>query len=42
MAASAYGVGKLATEQHTVHDVAVLVIGLAAATVLTIVAVRRH
>jgi membrane protein DedA with SNARE-associated domain len=42
VAASAYGVGKLATEQHTVHDVAVLVIGLAAATVLTILAVRRH
>jgi hypothetical protein len=42
VAASAYGIGKLATGHHTWHDVAILVIGLAAGALVTVTAVRRH
>jgi membrane protein DedA with SNARE-associated domain len=42
VAASAYGVGRLATGHHTWHDVAILVIGLAAGALVTVTAVRRH
>jgi membrane protein DedA with SNARE-associated domain len=42
VAASAYGVGRLATGHHTGHDIAILVIGLAAGAVVAIVAARRH
>ena len=41
VAASAYGVGRLATGHHTGHDIAILLIGLAAG-VLVAAAVRRH
>ena len=42
VAASAYGVGRLATGHHTGHDIAILVIGLGAGALVTVVAVRRH
>ena len=42
VAASAYGVGRLATGHHNRHDVAILLIGLGAGAVVTVVAVRRH
>ena len=42
VAASSYGVGRLATGHHTERDVAILIIGLAAGTFGTVVAVRRH
>ena len=42
VAASAYGVGRLVTGHHTVHDIAILVIGLAAGVLVAVVAVRRH
>jgi len=42
VAASAYGVSRLATGQHTGHDIAILVIGLGAGALLTVAAVRRH
>jgi len=42
VAASAYGVGRLATGHHTWHDIAILVIGLAAGALVTVTAVRRH
>jgi membrane protein DedA with SNARE-associated domain len=42
VAASAYGVGRLATGHHAAHDVAILVIGLAAGVLVAVVAVRRH
>lgn len=42
VAASAYGVGRLATGHHTVRGIAILVIGLAAAGLITVSAVRRH
>jgi len=42
VAASAYGIGRLATGHHTWHDVAILVIGLAAAAIVSVTAVRRH
>ena len=42
VAASSYGVGRLATGHHTWHDVAILVIGLCAAALGIVVAVRRH
>lgn len=42
VAASAYGVGRLATGHHSWHDVAILVIGLAAGALVAVVAVRRH
>jgi membrane protein DedA with SNARE-associated domain len=42
VAASAYGIGRLATGHHTWHDVAILVIGLATGALITVTAVRRH
>ena len=42
VAASAYGVARLATGHHTAHDITILVIGLVAGTLVTIVAIRRH
>jgi membrane protein DedA with SNARE-associated domain len=42
VAASAYGIGRLATGHHTWHDVAILVIGLAAGALITVTAVRRR
>lgn len=42
VAASAYGVGRLATGHHTGHDIAILVIGLGAGALVTFVGVRRH
>jgi len=42
VAASAYGVGRLATGHHNWRDVAILLIGLGAGAVVTVVAVRRH
>ena len=42
VAASAYGVGRLATGHHTWHDIAVLVIGLGIGALFTLVVVRRH
>ncbi len=42
VAASAYGLGRLATGHHTGHDIAILVIGLAAGALVTVAAVRRH
>ena len=42
VAASAYGVGRLATGHHTGHDIAILVIGIGAGALVTFVAVRRH
>jgi membrane protein DedA with SNARE-associated domain len=41
VAATAYGVGRLATGHHTGHDVVILVAGLAAGALGAIVAVRR-
>jgi membrane protein DedA with SNARE-associated domain len=38
VAASAYGIGRLATG----HDVAILLIGLAAGALVAVAAVRRH
>ena len=42
VAASAYGVGRLATGHHTGHDIAILVIGLGAGTLIAVTAMRRH
>jgi len=42
VAASAYGVGRLATGHHTGHDIAVLVIGIGAGALVTVAAVHRH
>jgi membrane protein DedA with SNARE-associated domain len=42
VAASAYGIGRLATGHHTWHDIAILVIGLATGALITVTAVRRH
>jgi len=42
VAASAYGVSRLATGHHTGRDVAILIIGLAAAVLVAITSVRRH
>jgi membrane protein DedA with SNARE-associated domain len=42
VAASAYGVGRLATGHHTGHDFAILVIGLGAGALVTVAAVRRR
>ena len=41
VAASAYGVGRLVTGHHTGHDIAILVIGIGAGALVTVVAVRR-
>jgi membrane protein DedA with SNARE-associated domain len=42
VAASAYGVGRLATGHHSGHDIAILIIGLGAGALVTVVTVRRH
>ena len=42
VAASAYGVGRLATGHHAAHDIAILVIGLATTALVAVTAVRRH
>ena len=42
VAASAYGVGRLAAGHHTWRDIAVLVIGLGIGALFTVVVVRRH
>ncbi|MBV9205388.1 MAG: DedA family protein [Actinobacteria bacterium] len=42
VAASAYGVVRLATGHHTWRDVAVLVVGLGAGALVILAAVRRH
>ncbi len=42
VAASAYGVSRLATGHHTAHDIAILVIGLAAGALVAVTAARRH
>jgi membrane protein DedA with SNARE-associated domain len=42
VAASAYGAGRLAAGHHTARDIAILVIGLGAGTLITVTAVRRH
>ena len=42
MAASAYGVGRLATGHHTGHDIAILAVGLGAGAIVAVVASRRH
>jgi membrane protein DedA with SNARE-associated domain len=42
VAASAYGVSRLATGHHTGRDIAILVIGLGAGALVAFVAVRRH
>ena len=42
VAASAYGVARLATGHHTGHDIAILVIGLAAGALVTIAAVHHR
>jgi membrane protein DedA with SNARE-associated domain len=42
VAASAYGISRLATGHHTWHDIAILVIGLAAGALIIVTAVRRH
>lgn len=42
IALGAYGVGRLATGHHTWHDVAILVIGLAAGALVIVTSVRRR
>jgi membrane protein DedA with SNARE-associated domain len=42
VAASAYGVSRLVTGHHTRHDIAILIVGLGAAALVTVLAVRRH
>jgi membrane protein DedA with SNARE-associated domain len=42
VAASAYGVGRLATGHHTGRDIAILLIGLAAGVLVAVAAMRRH
>jgi len=42
VAASAYGIGRLATGHHTGHDIAILIIGLAAGALVAVAAMRRH
>ena len=42
VAASVYGIGRLATGHHTWHDIAILIIGLATGALITVTAVRRH
>ena len=42
VAASAYGIGRLATGHHAAHDIAALVIGLGAGALVAVAAVRRH
>jgi len=42
VAASAYGLGRLATGHHTGHDIAILAIGLGAGALVAVVATRRR
>ena len=42
VAASAYGLGRLATGHHAGHDIAILAIGLGAGAIVAVVARRRH
>ena len=42
VAASAYGIGRLATGHHNWADIAILVIGLGATAFVAVAAVRRH
>jgi membrane protein DedA with SNARE-associated domain len=42
VAASAYGVGRLATGHRTGHDVAILIVGLGAGALVAVAAVRRR
>jgi membrane protein DedA with SNARE-associated domain len=42
VAASAYGLGRLATGHHTRHDIAILAIGLGAGAIVAVAATRRH
>ena len=42
VAASAYGVSRLATGHHTEHDIAILLIGLGVGALLAVAAVGRH
>ena len=42
VAASTYGLGRLATGHHTGHDIAILAIGLGAGAIVSVVATRRH
>ena len=42
VAASAYGLGRLATGHHTGHDIAILAIGLGAGIIVAVAARRRH
>jgi membrane protein DedA with SNARE-associated domain len=42
VAASAYGLGRLATGHHTGHDIAILAIGLGAGAIVAVAATRRR
>jgi hypothetical protein len=42
VAASAFGIGRLITGDHSARDIASLVVGLAAAVVLTLYVWRRR
>jgi membrane protein DedA with SNARE-associated domain len=42
VAATAYGVGRVSTGHHSTRDILILIVGLAASTLLTVVIVRRH
>ena len=42
VAASAYGLGRLATGHHTGHDIAILAIGLVAGAIVAVAATRRR
>ena len=42
VAASAYGIGRLATGHHTWHDVGILIVGLCAGAFVTVTAMRRR
>jgi membrane protein DedA with SNARE-associated domain len=42
VAASAYGLGRLATGHHTGHDIAILAVGLGAGVIIAFAARRRH
>ena len=42
VAASAYGLGRLASGHHTGHDIAILAVGLGAGAIVAVAARRRH
>ena len=42
VAASAYGLGRIATGHHGGHDIAILAIGLGAGAIVAVTAMRRH